>query len=180
MKNILLPVIVISILSCSSKLHVTSDAAGMEKAISIAIYDFAKENTNVNTAYNILINEEADNVYSLTILDNYTIYLTSSDTVGATNKYFPTKYLELKRNIYTWSDSNSAITDEILSLYGKYRMLDSSAMRNDSSVLGPAVINDHNRIYTTYFLCKQNPSIFIKRKSSKTPSVGAYPKINCD
>lgn len=97
------------------------------------IFDFKKEKRyNKNSKYATLLIGNEDNK----------IYAFPKDTVGAPgNPMFPTRYIIVNNKLFIWDDPNIPITQELISVYEKYKILDREwlieELEIDSSELTP-------------------------------------------
>lgn len=105
-----------------------------------------------------------------------------SDTIGSITASFPTRFIKFKKALFVWNDYGCPISKELLNEYSKRNLIDSSLVKEEKGMISvhPLIYTNERTESVFYYVCKDNPSSFIKRKSNKVLKINDYPVINCN
>lgn len=149
-----------------------------EVAINNAIIDFLNSSRFKDefNAFHIIkiINE---NTISISILGDTNKWLLGKMEVGDKNEYFPTRFKEIDKKLFYWSDSTTALNNDMINIMLKYNVLDTIKYPN---YMIPDGTGKSSKKGVHYYFCKTN---FLKyKKVYSTISIGYYepPNLNCE
>lgn len=177
--NILVIAIIILANSCAPWKDNLKEKGSQEVAINNAIVDFLNTHNSVeefNTFHIIKVHNES--TLGISILGDTNKWRLGKLKVGDTNEYFPTKFKEIRGNLFYWNDANDVLNQDMIDIMRKYDILNTLEYPN----YGIPAENSHSysKGAIHYFFCKTN---YLKYKKVKTTvSIGYYkpPNLNCE
>ena len=133
-----------------------------ERAISLAVSDFKRHRSffSKNDVFEIS-KEMSDStiVVSIKVAD-WALIPSKSDRAGMYSKVFPSQYITIGNKLFYWKDSTKAITQELLDLLDKHKLIDSTCMDQPQVMYSFNNDNEKGYIYTidnkeTHIVSKQ-------------------------
>ena len=152
------------------------------QVINNIIYDFAnKEKYKKNGTYQIIELEESDKLYCYMFVKPQFYSPRMSDTIEVTTASFPTRYLKFKKALFVWNDFEYPISQDLLKEYSKRNLIDSSLIKEEKGVISnrPLITTNEKTKAVFYYVCKDNPTRFIKLINNKVLNIIDYPVIDC-
>ncbi|WP_191858393.1 hypothetical protein [Hanstruepera ponticola] len=172
-------ILVLILVSCQSSYLESIKKTGTKDDARInAIKYFSNTNKLVSNKFYIVYScDEAEELYCFKFYKNEKSLLKLTDSIGGyPTGYFPNKYIEIDNNLFLWHEPEAKITKEIIDFMNKYNAIDSSHYKIPDYL--PIINTGDFKKEMHYFICKDNISIYEKRKSIYI-DVQDYPKTNC-
>lgn len=184
-KSILLIVIILIMVSCSSWKSQLLKSGSIDNARMNAIIDFAYTMDLYKGDQFVIVRnrEDSNDIYTFSLLSDFQIAALTKDTIGASSEYFPNRYIEVNNKLFLWVDKNAKITKEIVDILQKnniidstYFMIEDGRLPSDYELIDNC-IDSKKGVY--YFICKNNPSKYKRIITSIIISKETYPEIEC-
>lgn len=183
MKKAFLFLIIFSF-SCSSKFNHKNDfyeKGGVNEARMNSINDFAENSPlfKKDLVFSISESKLDSSLIVISILgDENKLYPTIRNKIGSNSEEFPTRYIERKKKLFYWYDSNYKITNELIAKLSEYKQIDSSLVNQDNTLLGHYIVDDSKK-GEDYYFCKNNLKTFKKVRTSIGTGYYAIPDVDC-
>jgi len=170
-----------------------------DAAIQNAILDFSGGNSiykndsvfsinYLDTLYRMVLNkskgdytwekgEPYERIVAVAIRSNSNRFLlTTNTTIGSKGK-LPSRFIEKDRKLFFWWDNEYALTEEALSIYKKYGLLQDD---QGGIITVPDFINDDSKKAVHYYFCRNNLTKY--KKISTAKGIGYYdpPSVHCE
>lgn len=174
----LLIIFVFLFLGCSSWKDVMVAEGTQNTAINNAIYDFLYSGklSKRDSVFYVYTKNISQEVIGVNILGTYDKVLVSTeDSISFSYSGFPTGYFENKGKLFYWHDSTKTVTDDLISTFTKYNLVDTMVI----NVYIPESTIDHSKKGVDYYFCKND---LLKYKKIRTRDAMGYydpPKLNC-
>lgn len=183
MKKVILFLVIFSF-SCSTKFNHKNEfyeKGGVNEARMNSINDFVRNSPlfKKDLIFSISETKLDSNLVVISILgDENKLYPTIRNKIGSSFEEFPTRYVERKKKLFYWYDSNYTITHELIAKLSEYKQIDSSLVDKDNTLLADYVVDDSKKAEDYYF-CKDNLKNFKKVRTSIATGYYAIPNVNC-
>lgn len=165
--------------SCSSWKTVLVSEGTRNDAIKNAIYDFlntGKKNKKDSVFY-VYTENISQEILGVNILGTYDkVLISTEDSITFSYSGLPTEYFEKEDKLFYWHDSTKAVTDDLISTFMKYDLIDTMIV----NVYIPPRHIDHSKKGVDYYFCESN---LLKYKKVRTRDAMGYydpPKLNCN
>lgn len=184
-KTILLIVIILIMVSCSSWKSQLLKSGSIDNARMNAIFDYAY---TIQFHYGdqlVIVNnlEDSNDFYIFSFFSDKQVTAMPHDTIGASSIYFPNKYVEVNNQLFLWTDKQNTISREIVDILQKRKVIDSTYIMIDDGRLPSDYelidISDDSKKGVTYFICKNNLLKYKRIKSSSEIPNDNYPELKC-
>ncbi|NUY82748.1 hypothetical protein HUK80_17730 [Flavobacterium sp. MAH-1] len=179
MKKIFLLSFLVSVYSCSQLRQIGYDISTNDDAIKFAISDFIQNKEFKKSEKVFSLNSRVfDNVIGISILANQEKLLISpSNKIGYVSLYFPSRFIERDGRLFYWSDSTSVLTEDMVKILSKYKVIDSSNI-NDVNVLPMMNLKSHDSEAMHYYICAKSGN-YTKKRSSTALDYEDNPNLSC-
>ena len=160
-------------------------SSGQDEAIFNIVMDFSTTQKNSeNRVFTVRKDEESKDLYSFSISESFKVFVQSKDSIGASPKYFPTRFKEVNNRLFVWQDSTAKISKEVIQKFHQYSLIDSTIYKINAGKLPadsmPYITTNDLKKAVFYYVCKDNIEKFKKINTNKVLSISKYPVVNCN
>lgn len=199
--KILIIILSLFISSCKEyKVELQTGKKGVNLARTNIILDFAnhryktpkyylkKRNGKPFDVFHVYTHVGNKKSYIFTISPENDGYITLgiNDTLGKVPaSYFPNKFIVINGKLFLWKDNKTPLSKEILQVLNKYKVLDSTDIKEHYGMLPPGfkdtrlIILDDGLKGADYFVCKNNIRKFRRIYTNRAFGYYKNPKIKC-
>lgn len=179
MKSLFLMALFLILASCATWKNVLISEGNQNVAIKNAIHDFlnSEYKSKDDSIFYVYTEKISQEILGVNIMSTYDkVLISTEDSVTFSYKGLPTGFLEKGNKLFYWHDADKDVTDDLISTYMKYNLLDTMIV----NVYMPASTISHDKKGVDYYFCKNNLLKYKKVKTKK--AIGYYnpPKLNCD
>jgi len=149
-------------------------------AVSNAIIDFLNTSklSKKDSIFEVLVTDTKDGIVKIGICGAVNkIYPRSENKIGTYDEIFPSQYIVRNGKLFYWSDTTQVITQEIISVLGKYNHIDFHW--NEEYIIPPLLIDD-GKEGIVYYFCKNDYKNYKKTGSNTIRQHFTSPKLNCN
>jgi hypothetical protein len=169
---------VIVALGCTPFKHIVAQSEDRNEIIQNVILDFSSTKLyRNNTVFSVKTGDMDENILIVRIGKNNTkLLITSNAVVGSFSSSLPSRFIEKQGKLFFWWDDYYPLTEEALSIYKKYNLLQDD---EGSVITVPDFIIDDAQKAAHYYFCRDDLSKYKKIITNK--GIGYYdpPKLRC-